>query len=1522
MFYLKRTLLVLIATSFLGLASPTLESLRYDGELLGRRGNVSSKPVQEGFAYKRQDDGDDSGDGNILCRAVDSSKDRRPAWITRKRSLSSIPAIRNNTLSHAIEERRLPLLNRQVNMDDFMVDRTDGDGENRDYYTAVFTGHDDERDPNGDLVNTAEFALLNQRLDMGLQGLHGCTALAIVSQEAVYFAHYFEDLSWDPDTSSQLDFENRVLRFLDEGSPRYNRPWPNNRYIGLREVAHHFQHGVEVHIMTPQLEVVDTDDDGVEYVVPVNLHYRNRVMQLMGAVQTIMREQGWFVWPSIWAYQALDSSDPEGDWLLDNTLRGKALYQFDPFGTTTRQRARLIMEGEQLMGQVNDVRFGQVYIQDWSAVDIRSMDETTLSCGGQMYSESEHTCYGEVLCPIISGISTLLCGSECYLESLYTCYGTSLCPVVDDVPTLQCGSACYLESQYSCLASQLIQVSPDTPPPYTQSGIVTSTHIPGQGSEVIINGTTYQIGSQASTLTGGGAPIVIGPGTIVVGSETMTFPAFPTAPIVFTADGITITLKPSRPQSSSGASSTRTAVPTSPPVPTQVIIAGSTFTLGPTSSAITADGAVIIIGSSEIVIGTDTVNIPASVTGAFPMTTDGITFTVIPGSSSATSTAVPGGTPTRSLPTPTNTPFEPITQTIETLIASDGSSTHYITFRPATMTQFASITALTSITTIQNEHPTTIVVGPGGVVWETFESTSLSGFPPIVYPSLPPYPRGSSSIVSPTSSSISTDPFPSSEFPLPPIVTTEVTTTGPNGPIVTTVTGTTNVDGIVTPVVTLSTDGAINTASSLVSQYRRISSIINSFSSSTADSAQASAAVAAVKGGESDTNSFGRALGNALSGLCFIFCGTISSAAKLLDSLDTVIKHVLDGSTSTGSLTPLLTGLSEIANELEKEVEHEKGLTSQSTLAPTSSSQCVIATVANCEVHCATGFIKATVMTSSCFSSACSIISSCSATEATSTITQSSFCPTSRQSAGPMTLFSYPGFVRLPMGTWGPDDPDTSTTITTFTSEISSIPPSTFITSTTPPTPTPSPIICGSPRACDADGCAGTLVHNEATCKGNFATCTCIPNANTPGFSCGNPQSCESNNCVGKFAEGKATCTNASAGCKCFPSTNTPGFSCRNPQSCEADDCGGTTSVSHVSTCKNNFAGCPCLPSKNTPGLSSGENLILSDCGIGLGDNGGSTSREMMYYSGDVWRSDGSVASKPNMMVNVPWDGSYPWRGSGVSATFPNGDTFKVTINPGLSDPSWAGYAFHTYNEVVLICYSFHKEKVYQLDDGKWCSSAYVCTHGDPPVFDSKPEPIPKPIPKPTPDPIPEYGFKTHISSNKDFVNIYFQTATQVFSHLEHKFGNGRDCVETPVSLNSQCAITFKCHTEGGLTLYDMASFLIYGMPKVPGFAFYEEDTYQVCKKYDSRPGHEGECLGYTDKVDTYVVIPKSLDINVETVLLNGSGGQPKPQATLRYDITCARSSWSCNMCTLIRTSPPPPVAWGGEVSLACEQAC
>jgi hypothetical protein len=106
-------------------------------------------------------------------------------------------------------------------------------------------------------------------------------------------------------------------------------------------------------------------------------------------------------------------------------------------------------------------------------------------------------------------------------------------------------------------------------------------------------------------------------------------------------------------------------------------------------------------------------------------------------------------------------------------------------------------------------------------------------------------------------------------------------------------------------------------------------------------------------------------------------------------------------------------------------------------------------------------------------------------------------------------------------------------------------------------------------------------------------------------------------------------------------------------------------------------------------------------------------------------------------MVNVPWSGSYPWgQAGGVSARMPNGDVFQVHINPSIKDPIAAGDAWHTYEmNRPLKCYSYHWDKLYKLDDGKWCSSAYVCNHRGTPYV--KPNPVnPAPPAPPAPKPV------------------------------------------------------------------------------------------------------------------------------------------------------------------------------------------
>jgi hypothetical protein len=137
------------------------------------------------------------------------------------------------------------------------------------------------------------------------------------------------------------------------------------------------------------------------------------------------------------------------------------------------------------------------------------------------------------------------------------------------------------------------------------------------------------------------------------------------------------------------------------------------------------------------------------------------------------------------------------------------------------------------------------------------------------------------------------------------------------------------------------------------------------------------------------------------------------------------------------------------------------------------------------------------------------------------------------------------------------------------------------------------------------------------------------------------------------------------------------------------------------------------------------ENLVLADCGIGLGVNGGSTSREMMYYSGAAWGA-------PTYMANVPWDGSYPWRLEGVTRTLPNGDTWSVYIYPSVKDPGAAGVATHTYDPNMLICWSRHLDGLFTLADGKKCSMAYICNHT--PIDNGSPSPKP-PAPAPGPPP-------------------------------------------------------------------------------------------------------------------------------------------------------------------------------------------
>ncbi|KAI8180797.1 hypothetical protein K4K51_002384 [Colletotrichum sp. SAR 10_75] len=328
------------------------------------------------------------------------------------------------------------------------------------------------------------------------------------------------------------------------------------------------------------------------------------------------------------------------------------------------------------------------------------------------------------------------------------------------------------------------------------------------------------------------------------------------------------------------------------------------------------------------------------------------------------------------------------------------------------------------------------------------------------------------------------------------------------------------------------------------------------------------------------------------------------------------------------------------------------------------------------------------------------------------------------------------------------------------------------------------------------------------------------------------------------------------------------------------------------------------------------ENLVLADCGIGLGANGGSTSREMIYYPGDVWTGNGLDTYRPTMMVNVPWSGSYPWgQAGGVSATMPNGDVFTVHIDRSIKDPNPAGDAWHKYElEKPFKCYSYHWDKVYQLVDGKWCSSAYVCNHRGRPYVN------------------PGSGGGNNNdkddttitgSTNSDWVELYEQTAENIVATVRRMFNDkSTDCDTTAISIGSGCTIEWSCHAnEGHSELHSLQrlSTAFANLGKTKEYSSKRETKTRICRTPDTRPGREGQCLQWVDKVDHYVKVPRKIKMTMDNIPPKGSGRNPSEHGNMEYEIKCSKSSLECALCNIIGTGLTVPSAGvGASVLIGC----
>jgi len=326
-----------------------------------------------------------------------------------------------------------------------------------------------------------------------------------------------------------------------------------------------------------------------------------------------------------------------------------------------------------------------------------------------------------------------------------------------------------------------------------------------------------------------------------------------------------------------------------------------------------------------------------------------------------------------------------------------------------------------------------------------------------------------------------------------------------------------------------------------------------------------------------------------------------------------------------------------------------------------------------------------------------------------------------------------------------------------------------------------------------------------------------------------------------------------------------------------------------------------------TRAFTEAENLVLADCGIGTipGQPTWSTSREVLYYPSDVWTIDGTP-NRPTMMANVPWDGSYPWRSNGVDVKLPNGDKFSIKISPGIPDLGWAGWATHTYDSTTLICWAFHQERLYKLDDGKWCSAAYVCNHRNNPT--GRP---------PT---------KTEFYVQPKTRSIYEANHRDILNKVDGAIDAAHPnfCKSSDISIGRGCNIKFECSGAGKASVQEMANYLKNTVANSKDFASYRSETTQVCVKWDSRPGFEGQCVQYKDKVDRYVTLPESVEMVINNVPPATSPTGPSQQARMKYTITCGGSSeWNCKMCNVVAAGLGAINGFAGAAAGAsCAVAC
>lgn len=171
-----------------------------------------------------------------------------------------------------------------------------------------------------DTTSTAVHSVLNgNTVNWAVKEMCGCSSLIVVSESAMYFTHYFENLAFCGTSKQPSNFRREVLDALDNGAT-------NQESLAAHEAEFRNRPGLAAFIMTPTT------------TKSAALQYRKKIDELKDKVNSIIG-----IVPAVISYVP---EDCESSTVLGTNALGTALFQYDPNhqGTDPRGLAKVWVE--------------------------------------------------------------------------------------------------------------------------------------------------------------------------------------------------------------------------------------------------------------------------------------------------------------------------------------------------------------------------------------------------------------------------------------------------------------------------------------------------------------------------------------------------------------------------------------------------------------------------------------------------------------------------------------------------------------------------------------------------------------------------------------------------------------------------------------------------------------------------------------------------------------------------------------------------------------------------------------------------------------------------------------------------------------------------------------------------------------------------------------------------------------------------------------------------------------------------